>query len=82
MSDLRTLVKSPVWAALAKARDSVGDETSIPLHRYKDPIQGALSQEFFKGFQQGNERLFKVVETWFEELDGLREQKAEEGKEG
>jgi hypothetical protein len=78
MSDLRTLVKSPVWAALAKARDSIQDESAIPLHRYKDPIQGALSQEFARGFQKGNEKLFKIVETWLEELDDLRKAKAEE----
>jgi hypothetical protein len=79
MSDLRTLNKSAVWAALAKARDFVQDET-IPLHRYENPIQGALAQEYARGFKQGNERLFAVVETWLQELDGLREAKAKEQK--
>jgi hypothetical protein len=59
----------------------VQHEVFAPLHRYENPVKGALAQEFDKGFQEGVKRQASLVEAWLEDLDGLRKAKAEENEE-
>ena len=77
MSDLRNLVKSAAWAALVKASTVAQNEKFPALHEYQNPIQGALQQEFVKGFQAGVFRQNEIVNSWLEELDELRKLRAE-----
>lgn len=77
--ECRSLVKSPVWAALVKAGEYSDESGRTALeqpiaHGEDDPIRRVLQDEFVRGQMDASKRFIALPETWRNEIQELIEE--------